>query len=81
MNKLSISFDPALGDAVRDSARHQGSSISAWLADAAAAKLRAEALVDYLERWEAAHGALSTEELAAAAAELDMQQAVASRAA
>jgi len=81
VDKLSISFDPALGDAVRDSARHRGSSISAWLADAAAAKLRAEALADYLDRWEAEHGALTSEELAAAAAELGTHQAAAPRAA
>jgi hypothetical protein len=76
VDKLSISFDPALGDAVRDSASHQGSSISAWLADAAAAKLRAEALADYLEHWEAEHGALTPQELATAAADLGMPQAV-----
>jgi hypothetical protein len=81
VDKLSISFDPALGDAVRNAARHHGSSISAWLADAADAKLRAEALADYLERWEAEHGALTPEELTAAAAELGLQQTVTPRAA
>jgi hypothetical protein len=70
VDKLSISFDAALGDAVRGAARQRGSSISSWLADAAAAKLRADALTDYLDSWEAEHGSLSDEELAAAAAML-----------
>jgi len=70
VDKLSISFDPDLGDAVRGAARQRGSSLSAWLADAAASKLRAEALADYLDEWEATHGRLTADELAAAAVEL-----------
>lgn len=70
VDKLSVSFDPDLGDAVRDAARHRGSSLSAWLSDAAAAKLRSDALADYLDDWEARHGSLTAEELAAAASEL-----------
>jgi hypothetical protein len=70
VDKLSVSFDPNLGDAVRDAARHRGSSLSAWLAEAAAAKLRAEALADYLEDWEARHGPLTADELDSAASEL-----------
>lgn len=70
VDKLSVSFAPDLGDAVREAARTKGSSISAWLEDAAAAKLRAQALAEYLREWEAQHGALSEEELAKAAAEL-----------
>lgn len=70
VDKLSVSFAPELGDAVRDAARHDGSSLSAWLADAAAAKLRAQALTDYLEEWEQQHGELTPAELAKAATDL-----------
>lgn len=70
VDKLSISFDPDLGDAVRAAARQRGGSVSRWLADAAAAKLRTEALADFLDTWEAEHGALTAAELAKAAAEL-----------
>lgn len=70
VDKLSISFDADLGDAVRAAAHRQGSSMSGWLAAAAAAKLRSEALADYLDAWEAEHGALTVDELEAAAAEL-----------
>jgi hypothetical protein len=68
--KLSISFDSDLGNAVRGAAHHRGSSLSAWLADAATAKLRAEALAGYLEDWEEEHGELTADELAGAATEL-----------
>jgi hypothetical protein len=70
VDKLSVSFAPSLGDAVRGAARHSGSSLSAWLADAAAAKLRAQALADYLQEWEGEHGELTAAELARAAADL-----------
>lgn len=70
VDKLSVSFDPDLGDAVRAAARRRGGGLSRWLAEAADAKLRAEALADFLDTWEADHGALTADELAAAAAEL-----------
>jgi hypothetical protein len=81
VDKLSVSFDPDLGDAVRGAAQQRGSSLSAWLAEAAAAKLRTEALADYLEEWEAEHGPLTAEELTSAAVELGVSPTVASRAA
>jgi hypothetical protein len=36
---MSISFAPELGDAVREAAERAGKSLSAWLAEAAEAKL------------------------------------------
>jgi len=70
VDKLSVSFDPDLGDAVRAAARQRGGGLSRWLADAAAAKLRTEALADFLDAWEAEHGPLTAAELAQAADEL-----------
>jgi len=70
VDKLSVSFDPDLGDAVRAAARQRGGGLSRWLADAAAAKLRTEALADFLDAWEAEHGPLTADELAKAADEL-----------
>ncbi|MDQ6777408.1 MAG: hypothetical protein M3071_14590 [Actinomycetota bacterium] len=72
VDKLSVSFDPELGDAVRAAARQRGAGVSRWLADAAAAKLRTEALADFLDAWEADHGSLTVDELAKAAAELTL---------
>lgn len=78
VDKLSVSFDPDLGDAVRAAAARSGRGLSGWLAEAAAARLRAEALAQYLDGWEAAHGILTPEELARATAELGLP-AVSSR--
>ncbi len=64
--KLSISMDPELCDEVRRAARNSGKGTSAWLAEAAAAKLRAEALDAFLEDWQATDGPFTPEELARA---------------
>jgi len=78
---MSVSFDPDLGDAVRSAAKRSGRGLSGWLADAAAARLRAEALADFLDDWEAEHGQLTVEELARATAELGLPSASADPAA
>jgi len=70
VEKLSISFDPELGEAVRSAAAQAGKPVSSWLAEAAAGKLRAEALAEFLDGWEAEHGVLTAEELARAEREL-----------
>ena len=70
VDKLSISFEPELGDAVRAAAAQAGKPVSAWLAEAAASKLRAEALAEFLASWEAEHGALTAEEITRAEREL-----------
>jgi hypothetical protein len=70
VDKLSVSFDPELGDAVRSAAAEAGKPLSAWLAEAAASKLRAEALGRFLDGWEAEHGVLTADELARAEQEL-----------
>jgi hypothetical protein len=70
VDKLSVSFEPDLGDAVRAAAAQAGKPVSSWLAEAAAAKLRAEALADFVAGWEAEHGALTAGEIARAEREL-----------
>ena len=72
VDKLSISFPPDLGDGVRAAAARQGVPVSSWLAEAAAAKLRSQSLGEFLDEWEAEHGAFSEEELAQAAADLQL---------
>ena len=63
VDKMSISFDVRLGDDVRHAAEKAGKPLSTWLAEAAATKLRAEALAEFLDDWEAEHGAFTEEEL------------------
>lgn len=68
--KMSVSFDPELGEAIRAAAAAQGQPTSTWLADAAAHKLRRAALREFLDEWAAERGPVTPEELAAAEAEL-----------
>jgi len=67
---MSISLDGELGDAVRSAASRAGKPLSSWLAEAAASKLRAEALADFLADWEAEHGTLTAQEIAQAERDL-----------
>jgi len=61
---------PELGVAVRDAAARQGTSVSTWLSEAAADRIRNELLGAALDAWEAEDGPFSDEELNAAAAAL-----------
>ena len=67
---MSVSMDPGLGDDIRAAAGRAGLSVSAWLAQAAEARLRSQALADYLSAWQAKHGVITPAELAKARAEL-----------
>jgi hypothetical protein len=46
--------------------------VSSWLAEAAASKLRADALAEFLATWETEHGVLTAQEIARAEAELGL---------
>jgi hypothetical protein len=70
VDKMSISMEPQLGDDVRLAAERAGVSVSAWLAEAAAARLRKQALAELLSDWQAKHGKITAAELAKARAEL-----------
>lgn len=70
VEKLSISMDPRLGDEIRAAAGKAEVPLSTWLAEAAAARLRQEALRELLADWQAEHGPITAAELARARAEL-----------
>jgi hypothetical protein len=70
VEKLSISLAPDLGEDVRVAAERAGMSVSAWLAQAAAAELRRQALRDFLDDWQTKHGRITPSELAKARNEL-----------
>jgi hypothetical protein len=72
VDKMSVSFNAELGDAVRSAAAHAGKPLSAWLAEAAAVKLRAGALAEFLADWESGHGVLTGAEIARAELELGL---------
>lgn len=70
VDRLSVTMPPDVGAAVRDAAAREGTSVSNWLAAAAAQRLRNELLGAALNQWEAEQGPFSDEELNAAAAVL-----------
>ena len=64
--KMSISLDPGLSADIRQAAELEGTSLSAWIADAAAARLRSEALDAFFEDYQHEHGAFTDDEIRAA---------------
>jgi hypothetical protein len=72
VDRLSITMDPRLGLAARRAARRAKMSLSAWIAEATADRVRNEALGHALDRWEAEDGTFSSRELTAAARALGL---------
>ena len=62
--KRSISLPPELAEAIADAAERDGTTVSAWIADTAAHRLRLEAGRRGIAEWERQHGALTPDELA-----------------
>jgi hypothetical protein len=73
VDRITLTLDHALGAAVRDAARQAGLSVSAWLARAAADRLRNEILRGALDDWEKESGSLTPAERREAAAILGMK--------
>ena len=63
---------PELGKHVRQAAARQGTSVSTWLTEAAADKLRNELLGTALDQWEAEDGPFTRAELDEAASRLGL---------
>jgi hypothetical protein len=70
VEKLSISMSSRLGKDIRSAAKRSRMSVSAWLAEAAAAELRRQALRAFLDDWQAKHGRITHDELERAREEL-----------
>jgi hypothetical protein len=66
VEKMSVSFDLELGEAIRTSAAGADQSVSAWLADAARDRLRLQALGEAVKAWEQQYGPLTDPEVAQA---------------
>lgn len=64
--KLAITVDADVHDRVIDAAAAEGVSVSAWMTSAARRALLARDGLAAVAEWEAEHGALSADELAAA---------------
>jgi hypothetical protein len=72
VDRLSITMDPSLGLAARRAAKRAKMSLSAWIAEATADRVRNEALGRALDRWEAEDGAFTSQELTTAAQTLQL---------
>jgi hypothetical protein len=66
VRKLSVALDDTVADEVARAAERAGVSLSSWLNRAAANALAIEAGLDAVRDWEADHGPLTADELAAA---------------
>ena len=64
--KLAITVDPDVHAGVVAAAAAEGVSVSAWMTEAARGALRVREGLAAVGEWEAEHGALTDEELAAA---------------
>ncbi len=62
--KRSISLPSDLADAIDQAATAEGTTVSAWIADTAAHRLRIDAGRQGVAKWERQHGALTLDELA-----------------
>ena len=62
--KRSISLPPDLADAIDAAATAEGTTVSAWIADTAAHRLRLDAGRRGIAEWERDNGPLSATELA-----------------
>jgi len=70
VDRLSVTMPPGVGSAVREAAAHEGISVSSWVTEAAARRLRNELLGAALDEWEAKNGDITEEELDRAATSL-----------
>lgn len=71
VTKISIALDASVADKASRAAQREGLSLSAWLNRAAENALAIEDGLAAVAEWEAEHGALNEEELAAADELLD----------
>ncbi len=63
-HKRSVSLPPELDRAVMAAAAERGTTVSAWLAETAARRLKVEVGLQAVAEWEAEHGAFTDAELA-----------------
>ena len=66
VRKISVALDEGTAIAASEAAQRHGVSLSSWLNLAAERALRIEEGLRSVQAWEAEHGALTADELAAA---------------
>lgn len=66
VERLTVSLESELADAVRDAAGADSMNVSAWMAEAARRQLTNRGLREVVSEWEAEHGSFTNAELEAA---------------
>lgn len=79
VRKLSVALDARVATAAATAAERAGLSLSAWLNRAAKHELTILAGLEAVREWEAEHGRLTADELAAADALLNRRAATSKR--
>lgn len=74
---MSVSFDLELGEAIRTAAEEESLSVSAWLAEAARARLKNKLLGEAMDAWKAKYGDITEEELEEARADFALARKMA----
>jgi post-segregation antitoxin (ccd killing protein) len=64
VRKVTISLDPDLYAAAKADAERKGMTVSSWVSEAMADKIRQQAWDEYMAAYEAEFGAFTDEELA-----------------
>jgi uncharacterized protein (DUF1778 family) len=70
VERLTVSLESELADAVREAANAESLNVSAWMAQAAHRELASRGLRDVIAQWEIENGAFSEDELASARVKL-----------
>ena len=66
VERLTISLDADLAEAIRVAAEADADNVSSWIADASRRRLSREGLRAVIKDWEDIHGEITAEEMAAA---------------
>ena len=74
VHRFGVSFSPELAGHVQAAAQAAGQPVSVWLAEAARRRLAQDGLLAVVADWEAEHGALTEEELAASRRRLGLDK-------
>lgn len=71
VERVTVSLEAELAEAVREAADADAQNLSAWLAEAARRRLATRGLRDVIAEWEAEQGPFSDEELATARSRIE----------
>lgn len=70
VERLTISLEGDLAEAIRVAAEANADNVSSWIAEASRRRLSREGLLAVIKDWEAEHGEITAEEMAAARKQL-----------